>query len=378
MPIQKIESENKSAQNLEKNNISRKYFLAFSSLNKLKDKILDKLKQVLNINQYNNINKSMKAYLSKVNPFDEVRVKYNKQWLIKANLFLTNYHHLILKLEYRYRIHPKNPKRINRKQEELKAKLKYTKTSIEGFKFRKWQKSDLSKFTKFVQSNVGNKLLLQKFLKANPCMWNPKGNPGLYMHQQCAETAIILLIQYCYKNKIDLVLPAANGFNRLSNYKTLEDFMKSTYTKYGVSHMFNGGGGILKRIKKEDVKPGDIITIKRGKKNSYHAQMVVSKFNNGNFDVIEGSQMNKDFKINKKIREKIEKLYPLGFIKEQPFTINPSAIKMAWGGYAIKPRIRAASKSLSDGAGIMMNGKDKIRYYRLNPSGLNKILSRII
>lgn len=277
-------------------------------------------------------------------------------------------------------------KKIEKKHriiEERKIISEYKKTSIENIKFRRWKESDAADFSNFVAENASTPENLNKLLKSNPYLWNPKGNSELYYHQQCAETAILLLIHYCYKNHIDLALPASDRYEALSRYKTIEDYMRAVYPKLSASHLFYGAGGMFKQVSESEVKPGDIYTAKHPPpQGGFHAQMVV-KNDKGKMDYLTGNQLNRDFKSSAKVRQKVEKVYRIGFVDPQP-DAKPEEVKktMKWGGYGDKPKILTVEEQQRrtlrvSAARSAKLPKDEIRYYRLDPNRMNNIVASI-
>jgi hypothetical protein len=253
--------------------------------------------------------------------------------------------------------------------EERKAKAEYKKTSIERIKFRPWKKSDVVGFSKFVSEKASSAKLIKKLLKNNKYLWNPKGNPKLYFQQQCVEVAILLYIHYCFKNKINLALPAGGTHLVLSNFKTIEGFMGALYPRLAAVHLFAGAGGITTEIPENQVKPGDIYTAKHPS-GGYHAQMVITN-NKGKMQYLSGDQMNKDFRKYPRVRKKVEKVYPIGFAQTQPHA-KPKDVKMKWGGYALEPNIR---DNMGRGVQVQLKKKkDIIRYFRINPTKMNQVI----
>jgi hypothetical protein len=305
------------------------------------------------------------GYHSFQNELKKIKSKKNASLSEKSSLFvrkLTKFKDMLVK-------------RYNRIIEEKKIKAEYKETSIENVKFRRWKPSDLQDFSKFVLANAGTKNALKDLLKKNKYLWNPKGNPKLYMQQQCIETAVLMLIHYCYKKKIDLALPASNGFVAMSQFKTMEKFMKAVYSKLAAVHIYSNRGNLFTEIKKEDIKPGDITSIKRGHGHGYHGLMIVKTDKKGNVGLLSGDQMNKDFMKRPDVRKKVSEIYPLGFIKTMP-NATPKEVKknMHWGGYGIPPAVIFGT---NDTRMNEANG-DVIKYYRLDPNAMNRVLTRIV
>ena len=260
--------------------------------------------------------------------------------------------------------------------EERKAKAEYKETPIEGIKFRQWNQSDVEGFSKFVSTNATSEELLNKLLKNNTYLWNPKGNPELYYQEQCVEVGIMLLIHYCFRNKINLALPASDKFLVLSKFKTIEQFMSALYPQLSASHLFSGAGGIVAEIPKNQVKPGDIYTARHlPPASGFHVQMVV-KNSNGKLEYLTGDQINKDFRMNPEKRAEVEKTYPLGFVDAQ-LNSKPENIKMRYGGYALKPRIKSSTEASILSLGGTMSPKDEIKFYRINPKRINEVIKGI-
>ncbi len=103
--------------------------------------------------------------------------------------------------------------------------------------------------------------------------------------------------------------------------------------------------------------------------------MITKTDKKGNVGLLSGDQMNKDFIKSKKIRKKVSEIYPLGFIKSMP-NAKPEEIKkrMHWGGYGIPP---AVTFGPNDTRMNEANG-DVIKYYRLDPQAMNRVLSQIV
>jgi hypothetical protein len=397
MPGRETPKFNKEGQS--KNSLKERTFMKFKIGNMGLGVFMYEMNQALSAKDKKPVTLELKSVLTKnfkiyVAGFKQYNIEYNKFLKSKSKIISAPLLKAFKRLIAMKRALESKLKAIKLKHriiDERKAKAEYKKTSIEKIKFRSWKDSDITGFSKFVSTNAGNKTKLTKLLKDNKYLWNPKGNPELYFQQQCVETAVLLLIHYCFKNKIDLALPASRGHKTMSNYNNLEDYMKAVYPKLSASHLFSGGGGMLKQISKEEVKPGDIYTSKHPTPpGGYHAQMVIANNKEG-LSYLAGNQSNNDFINDPGERVKVEAMYPIGFIDPQP-NASPKQVKnsrnskksgkMRWGGYAYKPRIKLPKEeggrpSLAQNERSRSKSKDEIKFYRINPKGMNNIINRI-
>ncbi len=325
-------------------------------------RVADKLQQNIPKNDFSTIKTALAALKPQARNFETyIRSKLNGS---NETIPLSRMQFLRRLVQYKNSLKQKYlPYRL---AEEKRLKESYKETSIENIKFRKWQKSDLAAFSQFLKQNAGDNKTFQAYIQKNLHVWNPKGNPKLYYQQQCVEMSLILLIEFCYKNHIDLALPASNSYLKMSKYKTLESFMKNLYPKLSASHLYSGAGGLVTEIREKDLKAGDWISIKRPH-GGYHALIVTGNYGQGQLSVMAGSQMNKDFRKSAEVREEVEEIYPKGFVKIQS-KAKPNQVKMRYGGYAIDPMVNRGKVEQKNGT---------YKFYRLNVDRMNQVLSRI-
>ncbi len=285
--------------------------------------------------------------------------------------------------------------------------------SIEGMQLREWTEADSTAFSEHIAKNLSNPDNLKKYIKENDICWNPKGNPDLYAQQHCVETAVIFLIDFCYKNSMNLALPVGvlkdvkedgtkiwgTEYKTLSDYKTIEAFMQDVYPNLSASHFF-GAGELFTELNKngKDCRPGDYIARKH-KKGGYHAQLISGKprkpngdeiwydkkgiraitarDKNGNIitdkhgkdtyeDVIptiQGNQLNNDFKKSQIIRDQVANDFSTGFASENN--------RKRFGGFGIEPE--EIGENLN---ALRKNAGDEVKILRFNPAGLNSIVKR--
>lgn len=115
-------------------------------------------------------------------------------------------------------------------------------------------------------------------------IWNPGTDPELCAQQQCADTVVRILSEFCRKKGSDFGVNIWNPTKlvKISDFKNSRDFLAFCFPKLSASHLFAGDGWLLKEVvppitKKNacnidysKIKPGDILSVKH-KAGWFHA-----------------------------------------------------------------------------------------------------------
>jgi len=116
---------------------------------------------------------------------------------------------------------------------------------------------------------------VNEYLEMNPNIWNAKELPNIYCHVHCAESAMLLLVQFAWLNGYDLPIPISDNETVLiSDFDTFEQLIEkikrinaSQYrSRAGMKGMFK----VANVNNNGDIRPGFFSAIKRQVNANFH------------------------------------------------------------------------------------------------------------